>query len=181
MTAIVSLLRGVNLGPHRRLKMDELRKLYNSLGLQNVQTLLQSGNVIFKTKAGPPLAKRIEDAIEKTFGFHSDVILRTSAELRDVVAKNPFAKRPGIEPSKLLVWFLAADPGPDARDKVSQIKTDPEELKIADRELYIYYTKGMARPKIPMAQIERILKTAGTGRNWNTVTKLLELADSIAS
>jgi uncharacterized protein (DUF1697 family) len=181
MTVIVSLLRGVNLASHRRLKMDELRKVYDSLGLQNVQTLLQSGNVIFKTKADPRLAKRIEDAIEKTFGFHSDVILRTSAELREVIARNPFAKRPGIEPSKFLVWFLAADPGSEAREKVLQIKTEPEEMRIADRELYIYYTNGMARPKIPMALIERTLKTVGTGRNWNTVTKLLEIAESIDS
>jgi uncharacterized protein (DUF1697 family) len=75
MPAIVSLLRGVNLGSHRRLKMDELRKVYDSLGLKNVQTLLQSGNVVFTTtKADPRLAKRIEDAIEKTFGFHSDIV-----------------------------------------------------------------------------------------------------------
>src|SRR5260370_6332841 len=182
MTAIVSMLRGVNLGPHRRLKMDELRKLYDSLGLQNVQTLLQSGNVVFTAdKASPKLAKRIEDAIERTFGFHSGVILRTSAELRDVIAKNPFAKRTGIEPSKFLVWFLAADPGPDAREKVLQIKTDPEEMRISDRELYIYYHNGMARPKIPMVQIERTLKVHGTGRNWNTVRKLLAIAESIES
>jgi uncharacterized protein (DUF1697 family) len=182
MPVIVSLLRGVNLGPHRRLKMKELREVYESLGLQNVQTLLQSGNVIFTTrdKAGPKLAKRIEDAIEKTFGFHSDIVLRTTVELRDVIAKNPFAKRPGIEPNKLLVWFLASDPGAEAREKVREIKVEPEELKIADRELYIYYTIGMARPKIPMALIERTLKTVGTGRNWNTVTKLLEMAESIA-
>ena len=180
MPAIVSLLRGVNLGSHRRLKMDELRKVYDSLGLKNIQTLLQSGNVVFTTtKADPRLAKRIEDAIEKTFGFHSDIVLRTTAELRDVIARNPFAKRPGIEPSKLLVWFLAGDPGSDAREKVLQIKTDPEELRIADRELYIFYTNGMARPKIPMALIERTLKTVGTGRNWNTVRKLLEIAESI--
>jgi uncharacterized protein (DUF1697 family) len=182
MSAIVSLLRGVNLGAHRRLKMDDLRKVYDSLGLQNVQTLLQSGNVVFTTtKPVTRLAERIEDTIEKTFGFHSDVILRTTAELREVIAKNPFAKRPGMEPSKFLVWFLAGDPGPEAREKVLQIKTDPEELRIADRELYIYYTAGMARPKIPMALIERTLKTVGTGRNWNTVTKLLEIAESIAS
>src|SRR5258706_4686511 len=141
MTAIVSMLRGVNLGPHRRIKMDDLRNIYDSLGLQNVQTLLQSGNVVFTAgdKSSAKLAKRIEDAIEQTFGFHSGVILRTSTELRDIIAKNPFAKRTGIEPSKFLVWFLAADPGPDAREKVLQIKTDPEEMRISDRELYIYY------------------------------------------
>jgi hypothetical protein len=129
MTAIVSLLRGVNLGGHRKIKMDELRKLYDSLGLQNVQTLLQSGNVVFSTrdKIGAPLAKRIEDAIEHTFGFHSGVILRTSPELRDVIAKNPFAKRPGIEPSKFLVWFLAADPG-------RRSKRNPERKRGAARK-----------------------------------------------
>ena len=171
MAVWISMLRGVNLGPHNRMKMDDLRAVYESLGLKDVRTYVQSGNVIFR---GPALSpKRIEDAIEKRFGFRPPVILRTPDALRDVIARNPF---PGREPAKLLVWFLASDPGEDARRKLRDLPAVPEELHADGAELFIYYTNGMARPKLSMAVVERMLKIAGTGRNWNTVTKLLELA-----
>src|ERR1022692_2807782 len=120
MPAIISMLRGVNVGAHNRIKMDALRALYESLGLHEPQTYVQSGNVVFRTDKRDlvALAKRIEGAIERGFGFRPTVILRTSGELRDVIARNPFAKRRGIEPSRLLVYFLASDPGAETRDKV---------------------------------------------------------------
>lgn len=123
------------------------------------------------------LAKRIEEAIERGFGFRSAVVLRTSSELRDVIARNPFAKRRGIEPSRLLVTFLANIPCAEAREKVLSLKIDPEELRIDGRELYIYFPDGMARQKISWTVIEKMLKTPGTGRNWNSVIKLLEMAE----
>jgi len=179
---VISLLRGVNLGPHRRMKMDALRKVYESAGLRDVQTHLQSGNVVFRTDERDiaRLAKRIEKEIEKNFGFFSAVIVRTSAELKDVIRRNPFAERKAIDPSKLLVWFLAVDPGEEARDKVRAIKAEPEELYASGRELYIYFTNGLARPKLSFPAIDKALNTSGTGRNWNSVTKLLELAEKLA-
>jgi uncharacterized protein (DUF1697 family) len=181
MPVIISLLRGVNVGGHNLIKMDALRTLYDSLKLGDAKTYLQSGNVIFttgaRTLAGLP--KRIENAIEGTFGFRPSVIHRTASELRDAIARNPFAARPGIEPSRLTVTFLVGDPSPEVREKVLAMKTDPEELRMDGRELFIYFPNGMARPKIPMAQIERSLKVPTTSRNWNTVTKLLEIADAI--
>jgi len=150
MAVVISMLRGVNLGSHNRIKMDALRALYESLKLRDPQTYIQSGNVIFRTEERDlaELAKRIEDGIEQKFGFRSQVILRTTSEMRDVIARNPFAKRRGIEPSKLLVTFLASDPGPEDRDKLLKLKTDPEELKIDGHELYIYFPNGMVRPKL---------------------------------
>lgn len=181
MNVVVSMLRGVNLGPHKRIKMDALRELYTSLGLQEPQTYVQSGNILFKTRSRnlTVLAKKIESAIEESFGFRSDVILRSCAELKAVIAKNPFAARKGIEPNKLLVTFLASDPGEEARARIRQVKAEPEELWIDGRELYIYFPNGMARPKLSIPLIERMLKTSGTGRNWNTVAKLLELAEAM--
>jgi uncharacterized protein (DUF1697 family) len=181
MPVIISMLRGVNLGAHKRIKMDALRTVYESLKLQDAQTFVQSGNVIFSTAerdlAG--LANRIQSAIERKFGFRSDVILRTASELREVIARNPFAKRRGIEPSKLLVTFLASDPGEGAREELRKLKTEPDEMRIERRELYTYFPNGMARPKVPWSVIERILKTSGTGRNWNSVTKMLEIAEKL--
>ena len=181
MTVIISMLRGVNVGKANRIKMDALRALYESLRLEEPQTYVQSGNVVFKTEERDVarLTKRIEDGIERKFGFHSDVVLRTVSELREVVAKNPFAKRRGIHPGKLLVTFLAGAPHADARDKMSKLKTDPEELRIEGREVYVYFPNGMGRSKLPWPAIGRALGTSGTGRNWNSVTKLLEMAEAL--
>jgi uncharacterized protein (DUF1697 family) len=180
MAVIICMLRGVNLGK-RRMKMEALRTLYESLGLRDVQTLVQSGNVVFRSdqKNLAALTKKIETAIEREFGFYSDVILRSAAELRGTIERNPFARRKGIEPGKFLVWFLLSDPGEEIRKRVRAMKTEPEELRIDGREVYIYFPNGMARPKMKWAAIERILAVRGTGRNWNTVTKLLEMAEKL--
>ena len=180
MPVIISMLRGVNVGGHNMIKMDALRALYESLGLRNPQTYVQSGNVIFATEVRDLalLTSRIENAIERSVGFRPAVIARTTSELKDVIRRSPFAKRRGIDPARLLVTFLLTDPGPHLRDKVRQIKPDPEELHIDGRELYIYFPNGMGRSKLP-AVIEKTLKTPGTARNWNTVTKLLEIAESL--
>jgi uncharacterized protein (DUF1697 family) len=178
---VISMLRGVNLGPHKRIKMEDLRAVYSSLKLRDAQTYVQSGNVLFQTDESDlaSLAKRIEAGIEKKFGFRSDVILRTAAEMRSVIAENPFAGRSDVDPSKLLVTFLRSDPGEQARSNIRAMNASPEALWIDGRELYIYYPNGMARPKLSFSVIEKVLKTSGTGRNWNTVTKLLELAERL--
>jgi uncharacterized protein (DUF1697 family) len=181
MAAIVSMLRAVNVGGHNKIKMEALRALYESLKLRQVQTYVQSGNVVFKTDERDlaRLTRKIENGIEQTFGFRPDVVLRTSSDLRDVIAKNPFAKRRDIEPGKLQVHFLASDPGAEGRANVLQIKTDPEELCIYGREVYIYFLNGMGKSKLSWAAVNKALKTPGTCRNWNTVTKLLEIAESL--
>jgi len=180
MITVISMLRGVNVGGHNKIRMDELRAVYASLGLHDPQTYVQSGNVVFRTDARDlvPLATKIEKAIERKFGFRPDVILRTTSDLRDVIAKNPFAARRGIDPRKLVITFLPVDPGPEARDKVLKMKPDPEEVRFDGWELYIYFPDGMGRSKLVPA-LGKALKNAGTGRNWNTVTKLLEIAERL--
>jgi uncharacterized protein (DUF1697 family) len=181
MPVVISLLRGVNVGGHNKIKMEALRALYESLDLQDAQTYVQSGNVVFRTEERDlvRLSKRIEDGIERKFGIRPDVIVRTSPELREVIARNPFATRRGIDPSKLLVTFLATEPGPEAREKVLTIDTQPDELRVEARELYIYFPDGMARPKVSWMAVVKMLQTTGTGRNWNTVRKLLEMAERL--
>jgi uncharacterized protein (DUF1697 family) len=180
MSVVISMLRAINLGAHRRVKMDDLRAMCEALKLTDVQTYLQSGNVVFRAQGDPgALSKRLEKEIERKLGFHSDVISRSVSEMRDVVARNPFAKRRDIEPSKLLVTFLAADPGDAPREKVRRLKTDPEELQIVGRELYVYYPNGVGRSKLSSSGIDKVLNTPGTARNWNTVTKLLEIAQRL--
>lgn len=175
------MLRGVNVGAHNRIEMEPLRALYESLGLRETQTLIQSGNVIFRREERDAglLPERIGKAIERSFGFRPGVIMRTASELREVIAKNPFATRRGIDPRKLLVTFLASDPGPEARNMLLRMKADPEELRTDGREVYGYFPNGVGRAKLSPALIERTLKTPGTGRNWNTVEKLLEMAEKL--
>ncbi len=175
------MLRGINVGGHHKIKMDALRSLYGSLGLQNAQSYIQSGNVVFRSAERDlvQISRQIENEIEQTFTFRPSVILRTPSELRNAIAKNPFAERAGIDGSKLLVNFLTSDPGVAAREKVGQVKTAPEELHIEGRELYMYFPNGQGQSKLPVAAIDRILKTPGTARNWNTVTKLLEMAEKL--
>ena len=183
MAAAISLLRGVNVGGHHMIRMDALRALYESLKLRNPQTYVQSGNVVFQTAATDlsKLARKIEDAIERQFAFRPPVILRTAPELRDVIARNPFEKRSGINPAKLLVAFLAADPAPDAHDKLRAIQCAPDELRFSGRELYIYFPSGQGRATLKWAHVDKALKLLYTGRNWNTVTKLLEMAEGIGA
>jgi uncharacterized protein (DUF1697 family) len=178
---VISLLRGLNVGGHNKIKMETLRALYESLKLRDPQTYVQSGNVVFRTKEGDlaKLTRKIENEIERSFGFRPAVILRTTSELRDVIARNPFATRRGIDPSKLLVTFLASDPDENARSQVLKIKIEPEELRIDGREVYVYFPNGMGRSKLSWATIAKTLKTSGTGRNWNSVTKLLEIAETL--
>jgi uncharacterized protein (DUF1697 family) len=181
MPVLVAMLRGVNLGPHNRIKMDALRDLCGSLDLLDVQTYVQSGNIVFRTKERnlSSLAKKIRSGIEKKFGFSPEVILRSTSDLREVISRNPFAKMKDIEPGKLLVDFLSSEPSPEACTSVRAIKTDPEKLHIDGREMYIYFPNGAGRSKLSWPALEKILKTPGTARNWNSVTKLLAMAEGL--
>ena len=181
MPVLVSLLRAVNLGGRNRIKMVALRDVYRDLQLRDAQTYVQSGNVVFRTNTRDllKLAGRIESAIAESFGFQSSVILRTTAELREVIARNPFANRRDVKPDRLAVVFLAGDPGHKAREQIREMKIEPEELRIADRELYIYFPNGMGRSKLSVPRLEKALGTSGTARNWNSVLKLLEMAETL--
>jgi len=180
MPVLISLLRGINLINHNRIKMDELRKLYESLKLRQVETHIASGNVVFvcRDQNLAKLAKRIEDQIEKSHGFRPSVILRTPEEMRDAIARNPFAERQ-LNPSNVLVTFLATHPSAEACAKVRAIKADPEELHLDGREVYIYFPNGQGQSNLSWVSVEKALKVRGTGRNWRVVLKLLEIAEKL--
>lgn len=182
MPVLISMLRGVNLGPHNRIKMDALRELYKSLKLEEPRTYVQSGNVIFRTKEKdfPLVAGKIQKALEKKLACRTEVILRTTEDLREVIAANPFARR-DLEPGKILVTFLASEPGSEAQKALDAFNKHPEELHLKGRELYIYFPNGAGRSKLPWSQVEKFLKVTGTARNWNSVRKMLEMAEEMES
>jgi len=183
MPVFLSMLRGVNVGGHNKIQMDALRHLYASLKFENPRTYVQSGNVVFraKEKNEAQLTRKIQDAIEKKFGFRPGVILRTAEEMRKALAANPFATRPGVEPGKLLVTFLPAPPTGDVEATLASLKKFPEELRLNGRELYIYFPNGAGKSKLPWSQVEKLFNVTGTARNLNSVTKMLEMAEAMES
>lgn len=180
MTTMICLLRAVNVGGHAIIKMEALRAMCESAGLCDVKTYVQSGNIVFRSDEPNParLAKKIGDALERKFGVRPEVILRTTSEMRGVIARNPFARRRGIEPNKLQVMFLSSELPADAREAAVAIKVGPEEVHCNGRELYIYFPEGMGQSKLP-PKLAKVLKNSGTTRNWNTVTKLLQMAEAL--
>ncbi len=181
MPVLISMLRGINVGGHNKVDMSALRALYESLKFEDPRTYVQSGNVIFrsKEKISPALAKKIQRAIERKFGCCPEIILRTPDELRKAIAATPFPASRGLEPAKILVTFLAAEPGREAHGTLLKLKNHPEEIHLKSRELYIYFPNGAGRSKLPWSSIAEALKTQGTARNWNSVTKILAIAEEL--
>jgi len=181
MPIVISLLRAINVGGYASIRMTDLRALHESMKFEDVQTYIQSGNVVFRTdeKDMAKLAKRIQGAIAKKFKVTPGVMLRTIGEMREVVAKNPFAKRRDVEPNKLHVSFLDAKLTPGACEQLRALPLVTEEMIPIGKELFIYCSNGMGKAKIPWGKVDKICATRGTARNWNTVLKLLEMAEAI--
>ncbi len=175
------MLRGVNVGPHNRIKMDALRAVYESLKFEGPRTYVQSGNVIFRTKEKntSQMSTKIRAAIENKFKCSPEVILRTAEELRKAIAATPFADRPNLEPGKILVTFLADAPPLGAQASFDKFKGYPEEVHLKGRELYIYFPNGAGKSKLPWSAVEKLLKVTGTARNWNSVKAMLEIAEEM--
>jgi uncharacterized protein (DUF1697 family) len=183
MTVYVSMLRAVNVGGTSRIKMDALRAVYESIGLTDVRTLLQSGNVVFRSslKNREQLVRRIMQEIERQLHLTVEVILRTSAEVASIVERGPRLS-PRADSSKLLVMFLADVPDGAAQAallKWQKERKGPEMIEMRGPEIYLYYTDGIGRSKLSNAVIEGKLGVSGTSRNWNTLAKLLETARAL--
>jgi uncharacterized protein (DUF1697 family) len=183
MPVMICWLRGVNVGGHHRLPMDVLRSLCEGLGLRGVRTLLQSGNAVFRveTKAVSRLAQRMEESIERHCGFRPAVVLRSYEELGEVVARNPLAAMPGIDPSRFAVAFLAGDPAAEAPERLRRLQRPSEQVWLHGRELYLYAPEGFAETKLAGAALDRALGTVATARNWNTIVKVLAVAGEVAA
>lgn len=173
----ICLLRGVNVGGKQMLRMDLLRSICTSLGYRDAQTILQSGNVVFR--AANADARKIEAALKAQAGLEVSVFLRTPEELRNVIAANPFPEVAQRNPSHLIVMFLEGRPSTDAQNALRAAYAGPEPMHFAGRELYVHYGEGMGRSKLTNALIEKKLGMRGTARNWNTVAKLLDAAERL--
>jgi uncharacterized protein (DUF1697 family) len=173
----VAFLRAVNVGGRASLAMADLRRLGESLGFTNVKTLLQSGNLVFqaKDKTTAALESALEAALKK-HGIETDFMVRRADELDAVIAANPFTKEANSDPGHLVAIFLKDAPGAKAIAALQAAVKGREIIRHKGRELYIVYPDGIGRSKLTNKFIESRLDTRGTGRNWNTVTKLAALA-----
>jgi uncharacterized protein (DUF1697 family) len=168
----IALLRGINVGGNKMIAMADLRDLLARLGFTDVRSLLQSGNLVFRSdrRTTPAqLETLLQAETEKRLGVQSDFFVRTASELAEVVAGNPFAEEAKRDPGHLIVMFLK-QPG-DVKAVQGAI-VGREIVRGAGRHLYIVYPDGMGRSKLTNALIEKKLATRGTARNWNTVMKL---------
>jgi uncharacterized protein (DUF1697 family) len=174
----IALLRGINLGPNRRVKMAELRALCERLGYTEVQTLLQSGNVVLETRKKPATVEReLHEAIEAELGVDTLVIVRTREQLADVVAAKPFADADG---KQLQVTFLDDELPKETAAKVEAAAAGAEQVLVKGREVYAWHADGIQRSKLAALLADTKLGVTATARNWNTVEKLLALAEEAA-
>lgn len=176
MAGYAVLLRGVNLGPNRRIAMAELRDMLSGMGFADVRTYLQSGNAVFTTRRTDPaaLAARIEQAIEARFGMTVPCIVRDGPDLAAVVAAHPLADV-ADNGSRMMVLFLSADPDLRLAAEHDPVALDPDRIRIGDRVIYQWCPDGLLKAPDVGTYVAKNWKVAVTGRNWNTVTALADM------
>jgi uncharacterized protein (DUF1697 family) len=175
-TRWVALLRGINVGKARQIGMPRLTEVLSERGHANVRTHLRSGNVVLDSPLGEAeLVADLEQAIQKEFGWAVPVVVRTGAELADIIAADPLAAV-ATDPARYLVTFLPEPPAADKIVALPPVGDGGGEYLVQGRELYLWLPDGMANTPLGAWKWDRLLGVAGTGRNWNTVTRLGELS-----
>ncbi|MET3656441.1 DUF1697 domain-containing protein [Sporosarcina psychrophila] len=177
----IALLRGINVGGHNKIKMVELRQLFEMLGFSRVQTYIQSGNVLFESdESEQSLIKCIQREIEKVFGCSINVVIRTAAELEWITKNCPFTEEAVAEAKltsegeSLYVSLLQDKPSQDRIDRLGAYKSDNDEYLIEGREVYLLFQRGVRNAKL--ANNLQRLEVPSTMRNWKTINKLSMLA-----
>jgi len=174
MTIYIALLRGINVGGHKMVAMSDLRDLLTQLGFMDARSLLQSGNLVFRSDArvGVNLERLLEAEAEKRLDLRTDFVVRTAEEWKAIVARNPFRDEAERDPAHLLVMFLKDAPDVKNVEALQAAIMGPELVRAQGRQAYIVYPSGIGRSRLTSTLIEKKLGTRGTGRNWNTVLKL---------
>jgi uncharacterized protein (DUF1697 family) len=175
MATSVALLRGINVGGKNALPMRELTALFEAAGASDVQTYIQSGNVVFKAAGPDKVAAAVEKRIADTFKLRVPIVLRTSAELAKILRANPFLAH-ADNPKALHVMFLAGKPAARAVAALDAKRSPPDAFRVIGREIYLCCPNGMARTRLTNDYFDRALATTSTVRNWRTVLTLAELS-----
>ena len=176
MKTHIALLRAINVAGRNKVAMTDLRSVFAVLGYDNVRTVLQTGNVIFRSEsaASARLERQIEQALADRLGLTTDIILRSAAEWETLIAENPFPDFARDDPSHLLAMPLKGLPAAGTLGALRAAIKGRETVELIGRDLYILYPDGIGRSKLTNALIDRTLGTRGTGRNWRTVLRIFE-------
>ena len=171
----IALMRGINVGGHKKIAMADLRAMFESLGLSDVKSLLQSGNLVFNggdRRAGAAAERFFEEHALKRLALAADFFVRTAKEWDALVAGNPFSREANADPGHLVLMCLKDAPGKADVNALQAAIVGREVVQADGRHLYIVFPDGIGTSRLTTALIERTLGTRGTARNWNTVLKL---------
>jgi uncharacterized protein (DUF1697 family) len=176
----IALIRGINVGGHKKVAMADLRALLEQLGFTDVKSLLQSGNLVFRSdrRNAAEMERLFETEAVKGLALEADFFVRSAKEWKTVVAENPFPKEAERDPGHLVVMCLKNAPDKADVKGLQAAITGPEIVRAKGRHLYISFPNGIGTSRLTNALIEKKLRTRGTARNWNTVLKLDALANS---
>ncbi len=180
MEIYISILRGINVGGQKSVKMDALREVFEKLGFKNVLTYVQSGNIIFHYRSEEPRAieQKIQKQIKSVFGFDVPVIVLTLRTLKRIIDSNPFHEDQEKEKSFLHCTFLGSAPENYDLENILSKKTGQEEIVFTNEAVYLYCPHGYGKTKLNNNFLENKLQVSATTRNWKTTLKLLELAQN---
>ena len=180
MNTIIALLRGINVGGHNKLPMKDLKTVLAKLGLTDVQTYIQSGNVVFQNGRTdlPALAQEMSAAIGKSHGFAPQIMLLSLAELVTAVSRNPFPATDEQHKTLHFYFLESAPPNPDLAS-LEALKSATEQFTLIDSVFYLHAPDGIGRSKLAV-KVERALGVPATARNWRTVNKLLEMGTAVS-
>jgi uncharacterized protein (DUF1697 family) len=173
----IALFRGINVGGHHKLPMRELVEILTGLDMHNIETYIQTGNVVFESQETNValLTDSIPAAIRKSHGFAPSVILLSVAEFEKAIAVNPYPDAVS-EPKTLHLYFLESEPNNPDLEKLEDLKLNNEEFTLVGKVFYLHAPDGIGRSKLA-GQVESALGVAVTARNWRTVEKLMSLAN----
>lgn len=176
MNTYISMLRGINVSGQKKIRMADLKSLYESLGLGNVQTYVQSGNVVFDSdeQDRDKLRNSIETQIEKQFGFSVPVLIRIAADFKRVIENHPFAHEEAV---RVLVTFLYEQPEVSKWEELSQYKDNVDQFALGEREIFLFCPGGYGKTKLSNTFFEKKLDAVATTRNWKSVNALYEMAN----
>jgi uncharacterized protein (DUF1697 family) len=180
MNTFVALLRGINVSGQKLNKMKDLTTMFQDMGFKNVQTYIQSGNIVFDSELSDLtyLDTIISEQIKRTFGFDVPVLVRSPGYLEQILKKSPFEKYEDFDLKKCAYVFLKNTPEPDRIEDLQNRSYENERFMIENQCLYLYCMKGAGRAKLHTNEIERRLGVEATARNNNTLVRLVSMTRS---
>ena len=178
MTIYIALLRGINVGGHKIIKMADLKQLLETMGLSKVKTYIQSGNVVFESnEEADKLCQRIEQQINTTFGFPVPVILRTSKEWEQIIDNCPYPVETLLEGESVHLTLLSEIPSQEALNQLTKFQSDIDQYHVQGKEIYLFFRQSFRDSKLPL-QFQK-LGVSSTIRNWKTTVKLATMTKAM--